>query len=95
MTKAKGDMWDRLFKRIDSFTTRLEPTETDARDAVNVASYALELAFVGGIIEHPSDARKVKDVIVEQLRQYGVSPKRIEAISKDLVELCEIVEKTE
>jgi hypothetical protein len=91
---ANEEMWDKLFKRVDFLKATLKPTETDARDALIFAVHAYRLVFVLAIRDHPSQARRLKDVFIRDLQQSGLSRKRIEAISNDLIGLCDMAENT-
>lgn len=91
---ANEEMWDKLFKRVDSFKAVLKPTKADARDAFILAYYELPYIFALTIRFRNSEARKIKDDFVEELRQRGLSRKRLQTISKVLTEACELVEKT-
>lgn len=88
------EMWDKLFERVDSFKAKLEPTETDARDAVVLALYGLSFCFLTVAINHPSQARILKDGLVRSLQQVGLSRKRTEVVAEVLTSLCDVVEKT-
>jgi hypothetical protein len=91
---ANEEMWEKLFKRVASFKTELKPTATDARDAFLLGSYALRLSFALAIVDRPSRARKLKDMVVGDLKERGLSRKRIETIGNELSDLCDTVEKT-
>jgi len=91
---ADEEMWDKLFKRVDSLKSELKPSKTDARDAFILAYYELPFIFALTIMFRRSEARKMKDAFVEELQQRGLSRRRLQTISKVLTEACELVEKT-
>jgi hypothetical protein len=91
---ANEDMWDRLFEGVNSLKTRLEPTETDARDAFVLAVYGFCSSLLIEMIDHPNNARRLKDGIIKQLRRTNLSQKRIELMSSVLTEFCDRVEQT-
>lgn len=91
---ANEEMWDKLFERVDYLKAKLEPTETDARDSFILALYGVSLSFVLEIIDHPSEARRLKDGIVRSLQQTGLSRKRIEVVTDVLTDFCDLIEKT-
>jgi hypothetical protein len=90
---ANGEMWDKLFERIDSLKAELKPSETDARDALALGLYDISLSFLLFVMDHPSEARRLKDAIVSGLKQVPLSPKRREVITDMLTDICDLVEE--
>jgi len=89
---ANGEMWEKLFERVDSFKTKLEPTETDAKDAFVLAFYGFALWFLSEAMDHPRGARILKDDIVRQLQKTALSRERLEALTRLLTTFCDLVE---
>jgi hypothetical protein len=86
------EMWNKLFERVDSFKTKLEPTETDAKDAFVLAFYGFSLWFWTEAMDHPREARISKDGIVRKLQRAGLSRERLEDITELLITFCDLVE---
>ena len=91
---ANEEMWDKLLKRVESLKTELKPTETNVRDAIILASHGLSVSFLSVALNRRRKARALKDVLIKSLQESGLSRKRIDEISNELTEYCDLIEKT-
>jgi len=89
---SDGDMWDRLFEKVDGVQSRLEPTEARARDALILATFALSLAFGQEIARSPVSARATKDTLVGGFNKFGLNKHMTEGIGSILTEMCDWAE---
>lgn len=82
------------------FFERLEKTEQDIGelkptvvDGVKVALEACFLAFLAMARLYPSGARKIKDLVIADLKGKGLAPPLLEMLEHDLLLVCDRAEK--
>lgn len=90
---SNGEMWDKLFKRVDSFRAELKPTQTDTTDALILAYYALLLSFQHASVDYPSETRRLKDDVITALRKEDLSNRKLELIAEELKNICDSLEQ--
>lgn len=83
-----------LFKRIENIEQRTKGPLT-IRDASIIGFLGLECAYLAMSIHAPKLARKYKDNLIGKLKKMDFDKQWLALLEEDLLNLCEVVEKTD
>ena len=78
----------------ESLEARLKSIDITAADAFNLAFNALRLFFMLATADGTRKHRRIKDGIIKDLRQCGLSREALELVSDELTAYCDALEKT-
>jgi len=78
----------------DSLEARLKSIDITAADAFTLAFEALRLLYMLAIVDGPRKHRAIKDGIIKDLKQCGLSREALGLVSDEITAYCDAWEET-
>ena len=85
--------WD-IFGRIENLEQDIKAAKPTLEEATRVAVYAFELAFIALVRARPDQDRKLKDIIITDLKKLGLSLNTLNTLEQLMLKICDIAEKS-